>query len=243
MCTTLRTEGGAALWCGMREQPQPRTDAPIRDPYTEIAAPKRRVGWLLPLALLLLAGVLAGIALITREWLTPPPASVVTVRPGAAILIAARDLARLETAQVHVEKVIDLSDRQSRFFGLVEAEDAILLVAAGDATLGVDLAKLGEDDVTMDPVTKTARLRLPAPEVLQVGLDEQGTYVFQRTTSTFARRNEQLESRARREAVEAIKKVAMGPDMMGRAKVQAERQLRALVSHLGAEKVEITWRE
>jgi hypothetical protein len=201
------------------------------------------MSWVLPLVLVLFVGALIGAGLLVREWLTPPPASVVTARPGATILVAARDLARLETGQVHVEKVIDLTDRQSRFFGLIEGEDAILLIAAGDATIGVDLSKLGEDDVSMDPATKTARLRLPAPEVLQAGLDEQATYVFSRSTSAFARRNEQLESKARREAVEAIKKVASGPDMMGRAKAQAERQIRALVSQLGADRVEITWRE
>lgn len=227
----------------MREPlPDPKADAPLRDPFAG-AAPPRRVPWVLPLVLVTLLGALVAAGLTARAWLAPPPASVVTARPGASILIAAHDLARLETAQVHVEKVIDLTDHQSRFFGLVEGSDAILLVAVGDATLGVDLSKLGEDDVTMDASGKTARLRLPAPELLQAGLDEKATYVFSRSTSTLARRNEQLESQARREAVEAIKKVATGPEMTARARAQAERQLRALVGQLGAERVEITWRE
>lgn len=188
-----------------------------------------------------------GVAVLfgVRAALTPPPAStsVVVVRATPDVMVAVRDLARLETAEVHVEKVIDLTDTQSHMFGLVQATDAILLVAVGNATLGVDLSKLTEGDVAMDAEKKTARLRLPAPELFQAGLDEEATYVYTRTTSLLAKRNEQLEGRARREAVEAIRKAAQTPEMKDRAKAQAERQIRSLVRQLGAERVEITWRE
>ena len=231
-------------------EPEPRPDAdtraPLRDPYDR-PPPRRRAAWILPVAVIFLfLGAAAGFLLLGRAWLTPPPApppSVITVRATPNVLIAVRDLARLETAQVHVEKVIDLTDTQSRMFGLVEATDAILLVAAGDATLGVDLAKLAEGDVSMDAQSKTARLRLPPIELLQIGLDEGATYVYTRSTSMLARRNEQLESKARREAVEALRTAALSRDMVARAKAQAERQIRALVTQLGAERVEITWRE
>jgi len=225
----------------------PMADAPLRDPYPAPPPPRSsRAWWILAGVLLVLVGGFVAAGLAVRSWLTPaPPAptSVISVRPTGAILVAVRDLARLETAEVHVEKVIDLTDQQKRLFGLIETTDAILLVAVGHATLGVDLSKLGDDDVSMDASGKVARLRLPAPELLQAGLDEQATYVYTRTTSALGRRNEHLETQARREAVEAIKKVALAPDMIAKAKVQTERQLRALVSRLGAERVEITWRE
>jgi hypothetical protein len=220
-------------------------DAPLRDPYPVQPPPPRasRALWVLSFVIVLATFVLAALGLGVKSWLTPPPESVVTVRPGATLLLAVRDLARLETAEVHVEKVIDLSDQQSRLFGLVQGTDAILLVAVGNATLGVDLSKLGEGDVSMDEGGKTAHLRLPAPELLGAGLDEGATYVYTRSTSLLARRNEQLEGQARREAVEAIKKAALAPDMIKRAKAQAERELRTLVGRLGAERVEITWQE
>ena len=227
----------------MQDKPAgPEPSAPPRDAPPSSPAP-RRVGWALLVVLTLLLGGVGATVLAVRAWLTPPPASTLTVRPTASIPLAVRDLARLETSEIHVEKGIDLTDRQSRLFGLVEASDAILLVAVGSATLGVDLSKLGGDDVSMDPVSGTARLRLPAPELLQASLDDERTYVYTRATSVLARRNEQLESQARREAVEAIKRVALEPDMVARAKAQAERQLRALVSQLGARRVEIAWRE
>jgi hypothetical protein len=190
-----------------------------------------------------LSATAVALVVVVREWLTPPPPSVITVRATPDVLVAVRDLARLETAEVHVEKVIDLTDQQSHMFGLIQATDAILLVAVGHATLGVDLSKLDEGDVSMDAESKTARLRLPAPELLQAGLDEGATYVYTRSTSMLARRNEQLESSARREAVESIKKTALAPDMVARAKAQAEKQLRSMITQLGADRVEITWRE
>ncbi len=229
--------------------PEPEKGGILVDPYSK-RPPTGKRGWLRVLAIVaaILAVGLGGagaLVLGARAWMTPPPAStsVVTVRSTPDVLVAVRDLARLETAEVHVEKVIDLTDTQSHMFGLVQATDAILLVAVGQATLGVDLSKLGEGDVTMDPVSKTAHLRLPAPELLTAGLDEGATYVYTRSTSLLARRNEQLEGKARREAVEAIRKAAQTPDMKARARAQAERQIRSLVRQLGAKRVEITWRE
>ena len=56
------------------------------------------------------------------------------LRPTGTILMAIRDVARLETSELHLEKVIDLTDKQSRFFGLLNTSDAVLLIAAGDVT-------------------------------------------------------------------------------------------------------------
>jgi len=172
----------------------------------------------------------------------PPSTSTLSVRPSATLLVAVQDLARLETTELHMEKVIDLTDTQSHFFGLVEGTDAILLVAAGDISLGVDLAKLHDDDVSMDPKTKVATIRLPAPEIFSVHLDEKKTYVYRRTTSIIAERNEQLETRARQQAVESLESAARETDITDRAKHQAERQLRSLATGLGASDVKIIWR-
>ena len=140
-----------------------------------------------------------------------------------------------------MEKVIDLTDQQSRFFGLIEGTDALLLVASGDVRIGVDLGKLQDDDVSLDPKTKVATLKLPAPEVLSVALDEKRTYVYRRSTSLLAERNEQLETKARQQAVESIEKAARESNVLDRSKQQAQRQLRALAMGLGASDVKFVW--
>ncbi|WP_437731323.1 DUF4230 domain-containing protein [Sorangium sp. So ce1335] len=225
-------------------------EGPIQDPYASVAVhaprPAARAGRAARIALLvvaLLASAGFGALVVAPRLRAPAPESGVVVRPSPALLVAIRDLARLETTEVHVEKVVDLADRQSRLFGLVRATDALLLVAVGHVTIGVDLARLGEDDIAMDPETGVARITLPVPEVFSTRLDEDGTYVYTRTTSLLARRNEQLESRARKEATEAIEKAALEGNVMARAKAQAERQLTALATQLGAKRVEIRWRD
>ncbi|KYF75229.1 hypothetical protein BE17_05515, partial [Sorangium cellulosum] len=195
------------------------------------------------LVVALLASVGFGALVVAPHLRAPAPPDTVVARPSPALVIAIRDLARLETTEVHVEKVVDLADRQSRLFGLVQATDALLLVAVGHVTIGVDLARIGEDDIAMDPETGVARLTLPAPEVFSTRLDEEETYVYTRSTSLLARRNEQLESRARKEATAAIEKAALEGNVMARAKAQAERQITALATQLGAKRVDIRWRE
>ena len=171
-----------------------------------------------------------------------PSAARTLLRPTSTILTAVRDLSRLETSELHLEKVIDLTDKQSRFFGLVAATDAILLVAAGDVTIGVDLAKVGENDFVVDRRTGTAELTLPPPEMLAVRLDEERTYVYRRATGLLAKRDEQLESKARQEAVRAIGEAAAQPDVMDKARKQAERQVRQLLEKFGVSDVRIGWR-
>ncbi|NUQ78556.1 MAG: DUF4230 domain-containing protein [Polyangiaceae bacterium] len=222
----------------------PRTqDAPSTKPDPS-PSPRPETPHRIPTALYALIGLLAtGVVILAVIVLAPPTSAktTVTVKPTPSLLTAVKDLARLETTEVHVEKVIDLTDRQSRIFGLIEVTDAILLVAVGRATIGVDLGKLREGDVAMDE-SKTARLRLPKPELLGAALDERATYVYTRETSTLAKRNEGLETQARREAVAAIEKAATTDEVMARAKSQAEKQLTSLLTQLGAKRVEITWR-
>jgi hypothetical protein len=171
-----------------------------------------------------------------------PSASGTVVRPTGTVLMAVRDLARLETNELHMEKVIDLTDKQSRLFGLVDTSDAILLVAAGDVTIGIDLTKLGEGDVVVDRQTGSARVTLPAPEILSVRLDEEHTYVYKRSTSLLAARNEHLESKARQEAVRSIEEAARDSAVMEKARKQAERQIGDLLHKFGISRTTIGWR-
>jgi hypothetical protein len=213
----------------------------------EVVEPRRRAsGWLFVtgwgLAGAMLAGLGAYVAIGRAEPQLPAfRTSQVEVKPTPQLLLAVKDLARVETTEVSIEKVVDLSDRQEVLFGLVEAKDAMLLVASGRAVVGIDLDKLGDGDVSLDPATGVARMRLPKPEVLSTSLDEDKTYVYTRSTDTLAKRNETLEGRARKEALAAVEKAAAEPDILKRARDQAERQMRSLALSLGAKRVDISW--
>jgi hypothetical protein len=177
-----------------------------------------------------------------RPLLPPMTSSVTVVRPTPDVLVAVRDLARLESASFHMERVIDLSDKQSKMWGLVTTEDAILLVAVAEVTAGIDLQKLTAKDVVVDPARRTARIELPAPEVLHAALDNEKTYVHSRKTGTLADRHENLESRARREAEKTLVDSARQAGLLTRASDNARRTVEALVHSLGYDKVEVTVR-
>jgi hypothetical protein len=207
-----------------------------------------------PLLLFALAGTLGAGLLVGALFLKscsgpalpviPPLSSSITVvRPTPNVLVAVRDLARLESASFHMERVIDLTDKQSRLFGLVQTEDAILLVAVADVSAGVDLQKLTQDDVHANSEQKSVSITLPAPEVFHAELDNSKTYVHTRHTGTLATRQENLETRARQEAEHSLIDAALQAGLLHRASDNAQHAVEGLARGLGYEQVEVTVRE
>lgn len=164
-----------------------------------------------------------------------------SLRPTPTVVLAVRDLSRLESASYHVEKVVELTDPQTKLFGLVEAKDAILLVAVGDVVAGVDLSKLSDADVQADDVAHSVRVTLPAAEVFSASLDEAQTHVYERRTDVLASRNETLEGLARTEAEKQMRQAAIDEGILARAKTNAERTVRGLLRSLGFTIVDVRW--
>ena len=167
------------------------------------------MGWLFVLGVM---AFVVGATAVVYRLLTPDtedPDTEHVVRETPDVITAIRDLARLETTSFHMEKVMDLRERQRVAFGLMEAEDAILLVAGADITAGIDLTRMRDGDVVVDPQARVASLTLPAPEIFSAALDNKSTYVHTRDTDTLARRNPHLETRARREAEQSLRDSAI----------------------------------
>jgi hypothetical protein len=171
------------------------------------------------------------------DRLPPESSSIVTVQPSPNVIMAVRELARLETTDYHVERVIELADEQVHLFGLVRAKDALLLVAAGDVVAGVDLRKIGDADLVVDWPHRQARVHLPDPEIFSVTIDNARTHVVTRKTDTLATRKEELEGHARSEAESSMRQAALEAGVLPRAKVAAERAIAELFRGLGFEKV------
>jgi hypothetical protein len=215
---------------------------PHTPPGPSIEGP--RLGWGF-VVLGLLALVFGGGALAIK-WLVKPadPAStsVEVLKPTPQVIVSMRQLALLQTTSFHMERVIDLRDRQSHVFGMVHVEDAILLVAAGDVTAGVDLSSLREEDIEIDPAAHRLRILLPPAQILSATLDNQATYVHTRRTDALAKRQETLETRARQEAEHTLRDAALAGGILDRARDGAERAVRGLARSLGYEAVELSFR-
>lgn len=180
---------------------------------------------------------------LVRPAPTPPAAThVVVEQPAPNVVRELRALGRLQTAALHLEKVVDIADHQTRLFGLLEAQDSLLYVASGEVVLGVDLERLGPDDAGYDRATGVARVRLPEPEVLSSRLDEVSSHVHARHTELLARRAPELEQLARQRALAAFTAAAAEPRARELARAQAARQLEALARAWGARELVVTWR-
>jgi hypothetical protein len=150
-----------------------------------------------------------------------------------SIIRQVRSLSRLETASYTVEKVITAESGQGTFAFLFG--DRLILVAHGQVIAGVDLGKMGEDDIILAE-EGTVVVTLPAAEILVVTLDNQDSYVYDRDTGVIGM-NPALETEARRAAEQEILNVALEDGILEMAQVNAEIYVRNLILALGFREV------
>jgi hypothetical protein len=194
----------------------------------------RTIAWLSLFAFLAFITYKAG----QRSVPPPEPPTTVTVeRPMPSVILAVQSLARLQSVSFHMERIVDLTRKEQTLWGLVETQDNILLVAVGDVVAGVDLGKLREEHVTVDPGTKKVTIALPPAELFSARLDNEATYVHSRKTDLLGRADAQLESEARKRAERAIHDAALQAGILKHAQDSAMATVRSLALSLGYEVV------
>lgn len=157
-----------------------------------------------------------------------------TVIPDpVTILREVRSLARLETVQYSMEKVITTEVGQGAFGFLFG--DRLLFVAHGEVIAGIDLEKLGADQIWVE--NGVLMVRLPEAEIFVATLDNQLSYVYDRETGILKRGDVTLESLARKAAEEEIEKAAVADGILDTAQKNAESYLYRLLRQLGFQEV------
>ena len=158
--------------------------------------------------------------------LNPTP----TIIPDPVTIInQVRSLARLETIQYSVEKIITAEVGQGAFAFLLG--DKLLLVAHGTVIAGIDLARMTSDD--LDLRGKTLYVHLPEPEIFISTLDNDRSYVYDRETGILTKGNINLETVARQAAEDQIEKAALEDGILAQARINAEAYLVRLFTGLG----------
>ncbi len=166
-----------------------------------------------------IANMSGDLATQVSQVLQPTP----TIRPDPVTIVReVRSLARLETIQYSVEKVITAESGQGPFAFLFG--DRLLLVAHGTVIAGVDLSKLEPDDVWLDEEGRVF-MDLPQPEIFVATLDNETTYVYDRDTGLLTQGGVDLESAARQAAEEEIRNAALEDGILQQAQVNAENFL------------------
>ncbi len=157
-----------------------------------------------------------------------------TVIPDPVTIIReVQTLAKLETIQYTVEKIITAEVNQGIFGPLFG--DKLLLVAHGTVIAGIDMQKIEATDLTLKG--DILEVRLPPAEVFLAALNNEQSYIYDRSTGLLTKGNPQLETEARQAAEKEILEAAKKDGILDLAQQNAEVYLERLLNSLGYLKV------
>ncbi|HKJ39236.1 MAG TPA: DUF4230 domain-containing protein [Anaerolineales bacterium] len=140
-----------------------------------------------------------------------------------------RALARLETIQYSVEKVITGETGGGTFDSLFG--DKILFVGHGTVIAGIDMDKLRPEQMRYENGVLT--VQLPPAEIFIAALDNEKSYVYNRDTGLLTKPDPNLETLVRQRAEEEILKAALEDGILEQAQINAEAYLFKFFNALG----------
>jgi hypothetical protein len=153
-----------------------------------------------------------------------------TILPDPVTIVHdVRSLARLETIQYSIEKVITAETSQGPLGFLFG--DRLLLVAHGEVIAGLDLSQMSPDDLWVED--QVLHVRLPEPEIFIATLDNDRTYVYDRETGILRQRDITLETSARQAAEKEIESAALEDGILEQARQNGEVFMMRLLLDLG----------
>ena len=154
---------------------------------------------------------------------------------GPVVVEGIQDLNRLATVR-WTESVPVTREDGGTGLERIFTGDRVLLIAVGEVEAGVDLAKMGEDDVRVDGESVT--IRLPEPEILSTSLDEENTYVYDRDRGALNfGADDAVVEEARARAEGEIEGIARANGILEAAETNAQDSIRAFVTTLGFKEV------
>lgn len=153
-----------------------------------------------------------------------------TVIPNPVTIIhEVRSLARLETIQYTMEKVITVEEGQNELGFLFG--DRLLFVGHGRVIAGLDLARIQPSDMWVEG--DVLYMRLPQAEIFVVNLDNDKSYVYDRETGLLTKGDVNIERTARVAAEKEIRQAALDDGILLQAQQNAESYLSRMLRALG----------
>lgn len=212
----------------------------------------RKITYILLIIFLIVATMAIAIALVVGvtaaqgfQAVTDPVGNLVqklvvdatpVILPNRVIVVEEiNSLARLETASYSFQDVLQIERNSDSLFGLFG--ETLLFVAFGDVIAGVDLSKLGPEDVQIVSPTRV-RVRLPESELLVTDLDNERSYVANRDIGLLTRGDAELETLVRQEAEARMTEAALASGLLELADDEARNVLRGLLTDFGFEEIE-----
>ncbi|MDX9865400.1 MAG: DUF4230 domain-containing protein [Anaerolineaceae bacterium] len=164
------------------------------------------------------------------QFMNPTP----TIIPDPVTIIQeVRSLARLESIQYSVEKVITAEIAQGQLDFLFG--DRLLFVAHGTVIAGIDLGKMTTQNLWLED--GALYVNLPEPEIFVATLNNDQSYVYDRETGLLRQSDANLETQARQVAEQSILEAALTDGILVQADINAEAYMERLFRSLGYEEV------
>lgn len=163
-----------------------------------------------------------------------PRAGTRTIVDPPAVVRQIQQLRQLVTVKYSLQKMIGLEERKVPF-----GSESLLLMVQAEVLGGVDLDKLEPADVTVH-ADRSVVIRLPAPEILHVVINEKETRVWDRQKTVWlvwVPFNPELDQQARRLAGESMRAAAVEQGILRAAQENAETAVRELLRLAGMEPV------
>ena len=181
----------------------------------------------------IIAALLAlGLGVGATAWIMTRPSGGVRIDASReAVVQEMRSLGRLETSAFRIEKIIEAKTDEGGPWRDILFGDKLLLIASGEVVAGYDLAGLADADI--ERTGAALRVRLPAPQIFSVRLDNEKTRVYDRDQGLLTRGDKDLESEARLAAELSIREAACAAGILREAQENAVKQLGAVLGALG----------
>jgi hypothetical protein len=159
----------------------------------------------------------------------PPPVLVFNM---SSVVEKVQNLSQLTTVRYNYSGIVDTSTDMPSLLNALYGQQ-LVLIAVGHITAGVDLSQLSEEDVTINDGILT--INLPAASLQDCFLNEQETYVAERSSGAFAHTTGQsnIDAESRRYAVRQFRDTALDKGILTEAQISAQKAIQEFIVALG----------
>jgi Protein of unknown function (DUF4230) len=193
----------------------------------------KQIFWVLAVAFVFIAGAWFGIKL-TR---TLTPAAGPREENTVVVVRQIQTLSDLVTVKYVLEKVEIVNSPPTSTLGqFVQGENRVLLLAHGIVKAGIDLRSIKPEDVVISD--RKITIHLPPPQITDAYLDEHQTQVIDWQQGFLRDFDKGLETTARQDAVDDIRRAARTAGILKDADERAQRELAVFLHQAGFEQVE-----
>ncbi len=193
----------------------------------------KQIFWILAVVFVFIAGAWFGLKLMHLL----KPGSGLHEENTAIIVQQVQTLSDLVTVKYVLEKVEIVDSPPTSTLGqFVQGENRVLLLAHGIVKAGIDLKRIGPEDVQISG--KKISLHLPPPYITDAYLDEHQTKVIDWQKGFLRNFDKGLETAARQNAVDDIRRAARLGGILNDANERAHLELALFLHQAGFDQVE-----